>query len=90
MESSPPHLYTTREVADHLRISERTLRRLVATKSISHVVIGGRHRFTTAHINEYLTTLEKRAVVIDHGATNTTPRAPSKAKPHREPRGGAK
>lgn len=83
VEQSPPHLYTTREVADHLRISPRTLRRLVRDKKIACVVVGKRHRFLTEHISAYLKRLEVSADDgVNHGVSNAAPR-PRSARTHR-------
>ncbi len=50
----PEPLFTTSEVAEILRVSQATLRRLVAQGDIDSVRVGDRHRFAGAAIDSYL------------------------------------
>lgn len=49
-----PTFLTYGQAAAHLGISERTLRRRVRDKVITHLRPGGQVRFTVADLDEYL------------------------------------
>jgi excisionase family DNA binding protein len=49
-----PMFFTTREVADLLGVSVRTVRREVAKKRLMPHRIGGQHRFAEADVDTYL------------------------------------
>ncbi len=53
-----PIMYTKKEVADMLKINQRTLDRLVATGRIIPTKIGRQVRFTEESINELIKTGE--------------------------------
>ena len=49
-------LYTVREIADKLTVTERTVYRWIASEKIEYLRHGenGQYRFTEAHINDFL------------------------------------
>jgi len=49
-DSIPPRLWTTLDVAEYLRISERSVRTLMRTKRLPSLRIGGAVRFEPAGI----------------------------------------
>jgi excisionase family DNA binding protein len=49
-----PELYTKEEAAKLLRISEKTLDKLVARGEINSTKIGRRRIFTESHIKQYI------------------------------------
>jgi excisionase family DNA binding protein len=49
-----PILYTTRDLADVLQISERQARRLIVTEQLKAVVVGRRYRVRPADVDAYL------------------------------------
>ena len=48
-------LFTVREAAELLRISESTLNRMFAKKEIGRVKVAGRVMLSETHIQEYIT-----------------------------------
>ena len=53
-------LFTLDEVRERLNISQSTLRRLIAKNVISYFRVGARIMFSEGHLNEYLTSVERR------------------------------
>lgn len=51
----PAHLYTVKEAAKLLRVSERLIRRLIECRELSHYRINSRVLISQEAINEYLT-----------------------------------
>lgn len=49
-----PTVYTLQETADQLKVSIRTVKRLVESGKIQHTKVSDRLRFTEQHLNNYL------------------------------------
>lgn len=46
----PGAIYTVKEAADRLNVSEKTVRRLIVAQTLGHFKVGGIVRVTEAHI----------------------------------------
>lgn len=58
---APLEVLTLREVADLLRVSESTVRRLVREKRLTSIQIRGTRRVTSQAVARYLTNLDRLA-----------------------------
>jgi excisionase family DNA binding protein len=58
--SMSAEILTVREVADYLKVTERTVYRLLSEKQIPAFKVGGAWRFRRAQLNEWI---EQRTVV---------------------------
>ena len=54
MVVSQPEIMTITEVADYLKVAERTLYRLAASKKIPGFKIGGAWRFSRAELDDWI------------------------------------
>lgn len=52
-------ILTLRQVADFLRVTERTIYRLAAAKKIPAFKVGGTWRFSRAEINQWIQRLQE-------------------------------
>jgi excisionase family DNA binding protein len=64
MASRQPEIMTLPEVADYLKVAERTLYRLAASKKIPAFKVGGAWRFTKSDIEAWI-----RSQVADKSAS---------------------
>jgi putative molybdopterin biosynthesis protein len=58
-----PTLYTPKEVADYLHISRGTIYSLVSRGEIQSIKVGRNRRFTSEHVNEYLSRCPQVVIV---------------------------
>jgi excisionase family DNA binding protein len=78
-----PVLYTEKDIAKHLDVNPETLARWRRAGKITHTMIGGRVRYTAAHLAAYLeqqecgstSSREKTASGTSGGQTPMGPRA---------------
>lgn len=56
---------TIKEVAEYLKVTERTIYRLAAAKKIPAFKVGGTWRFRTADINDWIAAQSKKAEGTD-------------------------
>ena len=52
-------LYTVNEVADLLKVSDRTIRRLCESGALPHIYVGSQIRFTGSDLKNYLISNKK-------------------------------
>lgn len=58
--AGPPPLLDVSDVAERLKVSARTVRRIVDAGELRPLKIGGQHRFTSAAVEAYLKAAAKR------------------------------
>jgi len=75
-------LYTAKEAADSLRVSEYWVKERARRREIPFTLVGGAYRFTEAHLDEIVEIFEQRPEST-RGQTSATPRR--RAQPRSQP-----
>lgn len=58
--SDLPSLYTAKEIADSLRVSESWVKERARRREIPFTLVGGAYRFTEAHLEQIIEIFEQR------------------------------
>ncbi len=70
-----PGLYTPQEVAEYLKVSRGTIYSLLSRKEIGSVKVGRSRRFTGKHIQQYLTSVGPRVIMVEEQVDIRRPRS---------------
>lgn len=70
-----PSLYTPAEVAEYLHVSRGTIYSLISRHEIGSVKIGRNRRFTIKHVQDYISRVGPRVVVVDEYYDDRNPRS---------------
>ncbi|MBK6907827.1 MAG: helix-turn-helix domain-containing protein [Rhodocyclaceae bacterium] len=73
--AKPSEILTIKEVADFLKVTERTIYRLAAAKQIPAFKVGGSWRFSQADIAEWI-----KQQAVDDRIAEKTPRTEQKSR----------
>ena len=69
----PDDVLTLREVAEYLKVNERTIYRLLGGRKIPAFEVGGSWRFRLAEIGEWITPIPQSCAAQSSSSCCTTP-----------------